>query len=295
MTPPHFLTIAEQSPEFLGTVIANAEAIRKELRNDGTNADQLQAMSLAMIFEKPSLRTRVSFEVAMTQLGGHAINLQPAEIGLGDREPVADVARVLSGMADGIMARVFSHATLEELSAASTVPIVNGLSDRAHPCQALADVLTMRDAFGPDLRGRRVAYVGDANNVMRSLAAICTVYEVDFVASGPTAYLPDDSGVSIERDPQAAVAGRDVIYTDTWTSMGQEAERQARLAGFDGYAVTPELVALAKPEAIVLHCLPAHRGEEIAADVIDGPQSRVVRQAHNRLHAQKGLLATLLA
>jgi ornithine carbamoyltransferase len=198
-------------------------------------------------------------------------------------------------MVDGVMARVVRHETLEELAAASGVPIINGLSDRAHPCQALADLLTLRDTFGPDLAGRRVCYVGDANNVMRSLRDACNLFDIDFVACGPTKYLPDDAAKTVVRDPRQAVSGCDAIYTDTWTSMGQEAERRTRLATFAGFAVTAELVDAAADGCVVMHCLPAHRGEEIDADVINGPRSVIFRQAHNRLHAQKGLLATLLA
>ena len=260
-----------------------------------------------MIFEKPSLRTRVSFETAMTQLGGHAINLQPAEIGLNTREPAADVARVLGGMVDAIMGRVFDHGVLRELAAASPVPVVNGLSDLAHPCQALADLLTLRDAFGR-LDGLRVAYVGDANNVLRSLAVGCGLCGVEVVACAPDGYtltqLEQDRlrtqvpglKLSCHSDPREAVAGADAIYTDTWVSMGQEQEKARRIEAFVGYQVDGDLLdATGKADtAIVLHCLPAYRGLEISDAMMASPRSRVWAQAHNRLHAQKGLLAVLL-
>ena len=291
----HFLTLLDHDSAWLGRVLDRAADLRDELRREGANRPILARMSLAMVFEKASLRTRVSFEAAMTQLGGHAINLQPAEIGLGTREPAGDAARVLGGMCEGIMARVYDHVTLEQLALASPVPVINGLSDRFHPCQSLADILTLRDAFGRDLDGRRMAYVGDANNVMRSLAVACERVGVSFIACCPQGYGPGEGdGVEVEHDPRRAVEGADAVYTDTWTSMGREAERAARIEAFAGYTVTGELLALAKPQAVVLHCLPAYRGLEIAADVLEGPQSRVWEQAHNRLHAQKGLLAMLL-
>ena len=300
--PTHFLQVTDHDAAFLSRVLDAGTALR-----DGGYEPLLGRRTLAMVFEKPSLRTRVSFEVAMTRLGGHAVNLQPAEIALGEREPAGDVARVLSGMADAVMARVFDHATLEQLAAASTVPVVNGLSDRRHPCQALADAMTLRDEFGPDLRGRRVAFVGDANNVMRSLAAICGRLGVAFTACCPDGYGLGDADLarlrrdvpeldfSAEPDPDRAVAGADAVYTDTWTSMGQEAEQVERRRAFAGYTVTPELMGRAASHAILMHCLPAHRGEEVAAEVIDDPRrSRVFPQAHNRLHAQAGLLCVLL-
>ena len=295
----HFLQVTDHDADFVRRVLDRAAALRDDPQ------PVLERQTLAMVFEKPSLRTRVSFEVAMTRLGGHAINLQPADIGLNTREPARDVARVLSGMCDVIMARVFDHATLNDLAEAATVPVINGLSDLAHPCQALADVLTIRDSFG-DLEGRRVAYVGDWNNVSRSLAAVCGLLGMPFVTCGPDGYEANAHGLArlreevpgldivAERDPRKAVEGVDVIYTDTWTSMGQEAEKQKRIADFAGYCVDENLVAAAKSEAIVMHCLPAYRGQEISAGVMESSQSRVFPQAHNRLHAQAGLLAVLL-
>jgi ornithine carbamoyltransferase len=301
----HFLQISHHEAAFLRSVLREAVTLRNQLRTAGRNDPVLLGRTLAMIFEKPSLRTRVSFEAGMNQLGGSAINLQPAEIGLGIREPAKDAARVIGGMCDGIMARVFAHQTAEDLARHSPVPVINGLSDLAHPCQALADLLTIQDEFG-EVAGRRVVYVGDANNVMRSLAAICGKFEMPFIASCPSGYGPADEDVArlrrqipqmefdLNPDPRAAVARADVIYTDTWTSMGQEAEKARRIADFAGYTVDDRLLASAPKHAIVLHCLPAYRGLEISDEVLEGPRSRVFPQAHNRLHAQKGLLSVLL-
>ncbi len=306
--PTHLLQLSDHDPAWVARVLDAAESLRREHREAGANRPILERKSLAMIFEKPSLRTRVSFETAMTQLGGHAINLQPAEIGLNSREPAGDVARVLGGMVDAIMARVFDHNVFDDLAGASAVPMVNGLSDLAHPCQALADLLTLRDAFGT-LDGLRVAYVGDANNVLRSLAVGCGLMGVDVVACSPDGY--DLSAEERERlarqvpslsltclsDPREAVAGADAIYTDTWVSMGQETEKARRVDAFRGYQVNADLLnATGKAgEAIVLHCLPAYRGLEISEELMASPRSRIFEQAHNRLHAQKGLLAVLLA
>jgi ornithine carbamoyltransferase len=261
-----------------------------------------------MVFQKPSLRTRVSFDMAMRHLGGDALYLSPSEVGLGQRESIADVARVLSGYVDGIMARVFDHQHVLNLAQWSRVPVINGLSDYNHPCQALADALTIRERFGP-LRGVRVAYVGDGNNVATSLLHICTKLGAHFTIAAPEGYgLPAtvvergrefarESGSQVRalRDPQAAVHGAQVIYTDTWTSMGQEAESEARKRIFPPYQVNAALLALADPKAIVMHCLPAHRGQELTDEVADGPHSAIFPQAENRMHAQKALLVRLLA
>jgi ornithine carbamoyltransferase len=301
----HFLQITDHSTAWIRAVLDEALRLRDQWQQTGRNDPLLERKSLAMVFEKPSLRTRVSFEAAMTQLGGAAINLQPAEVGLGTREPAGDVARVLGGMCEGIMARVFAHGTIQELSARSPVPVINGLSDLAHPCQALADLMTIRDEFG-EVAGRRVTYMGDANNVMRSLAAICGLFGLPFVACCPEGYGPSEEETARLRrqvpgldftaipEPRRAVAAADVIYTDTWTSMGQEAEKAQRLVAFRGFEVNEALLAAAPGHAIVLHCLPAYRGLEISDAVIEGPRSRVFPQAHNRLHAQKGLLVRLL-
>jgi ornithine carbamoyltransferase len=276
----------------------------------GTRSNLLAGLTLACLFEKSSLRTRVSFEQAMRRLGGTAMTLMPFEIGIGQRESPEDIARVLAGMVDAIMARVASHETLERMAAVSTVPVINGLSDLAHPAQALADVLTLCDEFSPGnpegLRGRTVTFVGDGNNVARSLAVACGKLGMTFVMSGPTGYAlgadwlesararVPSLDLRLEPDPARAVAGADAIYCDTFVSMGQESERSRRIAAFEGYQVNARLLGSAPAHAIVMHCLPAHRGEEITDEVIDGPRSRVFQQAHNRLHGQMGLLAEVL-
>jgi ornithine carbamoyltransferase len=303
----HFLTIIDTPPEDLARVFDVAFRLRRERQAGQANLASLANKTLAMIFEKPSLRTRVSFEQAMLELGGDAIVLSQDEVGLGTRESPADVARVLSGMVHGIMARVFEHRKLEELAAQSAVPVINALSDLAHPCQALADAMTMMDEFGRDLRGKTLAFVGDGNNVARSLAAICGRLGVRFVIASPPGYeldaqslarlkadLPDLRLESV-RDPAEAVREADAVYTDTWVSMGQEGEKAKRRAAFEGYQVSEQLLARAPRHAIVLHCLPAYRGSEITDGAMESPSSRVFPQAHNRLHAQKGLLAVLLA
>jgi ornithine carbamoyltransferase len=263
----------------------------------------LVGRGVAAVFEKPSARTRASFELAVAALGGHAVVLQGVEVGLGTRETVADVARTLAGFTCVIAARVFDHETLVEMTNAVDIPIVNLLSDRAHPLQALADLLTLRDRFG-SLEGRRLAYIGDGNNVAASLAYAAALSGLELVVASPGGFeLPDtvidgarNLGGSVEQvtDPYDAARGADALYTDVWTSMGQEDERVARLASFAGYTVDDALLAAAEPGAVFLHCLPAHRGEEVAANVIDGPASLVWPQAANRLHAARALLADLL-
>ncbi len=277
------------------------------LKNGGSSS-LLAGKNLALLFEKPSLRTRVSFEVAMRQLGGHALYLSPAEVGLGKREPVADVARVLSRQVDVVAARTFEHKTVEELARWAEVPVINALSDGEHPCQALADLLTIYEKKGR-WEGLTLAYVGDGNNVARSLALGSAMVGMSFRIASPAGYgLPEAvveearrraaaSGAEVVclESPEEAVRGADIVYTDVWASMGSEDEAEERARAFAGYQVTPELVALAAPDAIVMHDLPAHRGEEIADEVIEGPQSVVFDQAENRLHAQKALLALVLA
>ena len=261
-----------------------------------------------MIFQKPSLRTRVSFEMAMKHLGGGAIMLGPQEIGLGVRESIPDVARVLSGYVDGIMARVFDHADVAQLAEYASVPVINGLSDGYHPCQALGDMLTIHEHFGA-LDGLRLAFVGDGNNVAASVALACAHFGVSFSIATPEGYemqrpvreqaydIAGRNGSTLEMctRPQLAVAGADVVYTDTWVSMGQEAEAAERSSEFGAYQVNQELLRHANSKAIVMHCLPAHRGDEITDAVMDGAQSRVFQQAENRMHAQKAILARLLA
>ncbi len=262
---------------------------------------------LAMIFQKPSLRTRVSFDMAMRHMGGDALYLSPAEIGLGKRELIADVARVLSGYVEILMARVFEHEHVFELARWSEIPVINGLSDYNHPCQGMADALTIYENFG-SLKGLNVTFVGDGNNVAVSLLHVCAKLGANFTLASPEGYdlapaalelgekLAAESGskINLTRDPHQAVRGAQVIYTDTWTSMGQEEEAKKREQVFPPYQVNDTLVSEADKNAIVLHCLPAHRGQEITDSVADGSHSRLFPQAHNRLHAQKAILARLL-
>ncbi len=303
----HFLHIADYSPAELQGLLDLAVQLKKE-RARGGNQPLLKGKVLGMVFQKPSLRTRISFDMAMRQLGGDALYLSPAEIGLGQRESVADVARVLSGYVDAIMARTFSHQHIRDLAQWASVPVINGLSDYNHPCQALADALTIQEHKGR-LKGLRVAYVGDGFNVANSLLHICAKLGAHFSIASPQGYeltppvvalgqefaSASGSTITLGHDPRAAVQDADAVYTDTWTSMGQEAEAARRRQAFAGFQVNAELLSLARPDAIVLHCLPAHRGEEITDAVMDGPQSVVFQEAENRMHAQKAILARLLA
>jgi ornithine carbamoyltransferase len=302
----HFLDIENHTSDEIQNLLDLAVQLKKEHKSGG-NPPLLKGKALAMVFQKPSLRTRVSFEMAMQHVGGHALYLSPFEIGLGKRESIADVARVLSGYVDVIMARVFEHNHILQLAEGATVPVINGLSDYSHPCQALADALTIQEEFG-SLKGLNVVYLGDGNNVAVSLMHISARLGANFTIANPAGYdLTGDvidlgyefaraSGVSISltRDPHEAVQNADVIYTDTWTSMGQEEETAKREKVFPPYQVNAALVSEAKPSAIVLHCLPAHRGQEITDEVADGPHSRLFPQAENRLHAQKAVLVRLL-
>jgi len=267
----------------------------------------LEGKILALIFEKPSLRTRVSFEVAMRQLGGQAIYLSPAEVGLGERESVPDVAHVLSRYVNAISARTFSHQTVEVLSSCAAVPVINALSDLEHPCQALADLLTIYEKKGA-LKGLTLAYVGDGNNVAHSLLLAASLTGMNFRIASPAGYtvqenilkkaqqnaLTNGATILCTDEPQLAVSKADIVYTDAWTSMGQEAETEKRRQVFASYQVNNELLSLAKKDAIFMHDLPAHRGEEVSEDIIDGPQSVVFDQAENRMHAQKALLMQML-
>jgi len=301
----HFIDIGDATREELNRVVDVAIAMRDARRHGRTDATVLAGRTYAMIFEKPSLRTRASFEQAVVELGGHAMNLAGIEVGLGQREPTADVARVLVGMVDGIAARVYSHDKLHALAVDAGTPVINLLSDRSHPCQALADLLTMIDEFGRDLAGRKLAFIGDGNNVAFSLSHLCLRMDVHFVLASPEGFaLPDAAVAEVladakkatygwTDDPIEAVEGADVIYTDTWVSMGQESDQSAREDAFSRYQVNESLLAAAPDHAIVMHCLPAYRGREITDAVIEGPRSRVFPEAHNRLHAQKGLLAVL--
>jgi ornithine carbamoyltransferase len=301
------LALADLSPQALNDLLALARRLKAEWAAGG-NQPLLAGRTLAMVFQKPSLRTRVSFEMGMHQLGGHAVYLGPEEISLGKRESVADVARVLSRYVDGIMARVFGHDLVVQLAQWASVPVVNGLSDYCHPCQALADLLTVQEKLGY-LAGVRLAYVGDGNNMLNSLLYGGALAGMEVVAATPDGYAPSEAvlagaravaqqtgaTLSVTRSPAEAVAGAHVIYTDTWTSMGQEAEAATRRRAFAGYQVNEALLAAARPDVGVMHCLPAHRGEEITDEVADGPQSWLFDQAENRLHAQKAVLADLLA
>jgi ornithine carbamoyltransferase len=300
-----FIAISNFSTSEIQSILDLAEELKKEYAKNG-NSPLLRGKVLAMIFQKPSLRTRVSFDMAMRHLGGDALYLSPAEIGLGKRESIADVARVLEGYVHAIMARVFEHEHVLELAKWSSVPVINGLSDYNHPCQGMADALTIQEKFGR-LRGLHVSYVGDGNNVAVSLLHVCALLGANFSIASPGGYeiesqalqigkrLAGQSGsqVNIQRDPHKAVKGAHVIYTDTWTSMGQEEESKIREQVFPPFQVNAALVAEADPEAIVMHCLPAHRGQEITDEVADGPHSALFPQAHNRLHAQKAILARI--
>ena len=267
----------------------------------------LTGKTLGMIFEKPSLRTRVTFEVGMAQLGGRAIHLAPTDIQLGTRETVKDVARNLERWVDGIVARTFTHQTVEELARHAAIPVINGLSDLTHPCQILADLFTLREKRGP-LRGVKVAYIGDGNNVCHSWLYGAAKTAINLNVACPKEYEPDADVMAFARreaqasggrialldDARAAAAGADVLYTDVWTSMGQESEAAKRRRDFQGFQVNAALMGLAKPDVLVMHCLPAHRGEEITDEVLDGPHSIVYDQAENRLHVQKAILVKLL-
>ncbi len=301
-----FIAVADYSPEELRGMLDLAVALKKELKAGG-NRPILKGEVLGMIFQKPSLRTRVSFDMAMRQLGGDALYLSPNEVGLGQRESIADVARVLAGYVDAIMARVFDHQHVLDLARWADVPVINGLSDYNHPCQAMADALTIQERFGR-LKGLNVTYVGDGNNVAVSLLHACAKLGANFTIASPADYFLNPKAVALAesfakasgskicqlRDPHEAVKGAQVIYTDTWTSMGQEAEAKKREQVFPPSQVNASLVSEATPEVIVMHCLPAHRGQEITDDVLDGPQSIVTQQAENRLHLQKAILRLLL-
>lgn len=293
-----FLAIPDFSRDELESLFRLAEAMR-EGRYD---RKPLAGKSLAMIFMKASTRTRVSFEVGAWQLGGHALFLSPRDIQLGRGEPVADTARVLSRYVDGIMIRTFAHAEVEELAREATVPVINGLTDLLHPCQILADILTVRQHLGT-IEGKKVAWIGDGNNMANSWINAAYRLGFELVLACPEGYDPDSTilarasttaNVRVVRDPAEAVDGAHVVNTDVWASMGQEAEQAERERAFAGFQVNAALMQRAASDAIFLHCLPAHRGEEVTADVIDGPQSRVWDEAENRLHVQKAIMAVLM-
>jgi ornithine carbamoyltransferase len=303
----HFLSLADLSSAELWDLLKLAKALKGEWR-EGGNRPLLKGKALGMIFQKPSLRTRVSFDMAMLHLGGHALYLSPNEIQLGQRESTADVARVLSRYVDGIMARVFAHRDVVELAQHSRVPVINGLSDYSHPCQGLADLFTIYEARG-ELKGLTLAFIGDGNNVANSLLFGGAILGMNVTVASPRSYEPradvveraralaaeTGSRISIVNDPVESARDADVLYTDVWASMGQEAEKAERAKVFPPYQLNARLLSLAARDAIVMHCLPAHRGEEITDEVVDGPQSVVFDQAENRMHAQKAILVRLLA
>jgi ornithine carbamoyltransferase len=301
-----FLSIQDYTPAQLQSLLDLAVDLKKQYQNGG-NPPLLKGKVLGMIFQKPSLRTRVSFDMAMRHIGGDALYLSPNEIGLGQRESVADVARVLSGYVDLLMARVFAHEHVLQLAQWASIPVINGLSDYDHPCQGMADALTIIEKFGA-IKGLNVVFVGDGNNVAVSLLHVVAKLGGNFTHTGPEGYAMSPAAVELGRqfaaqsgakvsfipDVHEAVKGANVIYTDTWTSMGQEAETAQREKVFPPYQVNAALVAEADKDAIVMHCLPAHRNHEITDEVADGPHSVLFPQAHNRLHAQKAVIARIM-
>ncbi len=303
----HFLTLADLSPAEIEGLLLLAEKLKREWTGGG-NKPVLAGQTLALFFQKPSLRTRVSFEVGMEHLGGHGMYLSDAEIGMGKRESVPDIARVLSRYAQGIMARVFRHGDLETLAQYATVPVINGLSDYDHPCQVLADLLTVREHLGKDVQGKRLVFIGDGYNMANGLLFGASKVGLNITVATPERYRPDagvmanamefseESGAQVRwtSDPSEALRDADVVYTDVWTSMGQEAENEIRREAFRDYQLNGSLMRAAPAHALIMHCLPAHRGEEITDEVADSPRSIVFDQAENRLHAQKAVLARLL-
>ena len=301
----HLISVTDINPEETGALIRRALQMKQP--DGGGAARALEGKSVALLFEKPSLRTKVSFMVGIQELGGYSLYMGPDEVGLGTREPVSDVARVLSGYVDCIVARVNSHRSLEELVEYGTVPVINALSDWEHPCQTMADLLTVAEHQG-ELQGRKLAFIGDGNNVARSLCLALPAVGMDFAIASPLGYTleeatlqraagigGDSSDIHSLREPTEAVKDADIVYTDVWTSMGDEAERGARLEAFQGYTVNPELMRQAKPTASFMHDMPAHYGEEVSPGMLEHPQSIAYQQAHNRKHAQKAVLEFLLS
>jgi ornithine carbamoyltransferase len=302
---PDFLSIRDFTPEQIEELLDLAVAVKAA---PGAYEHALRGKTLAMIFEKPSLRTRVTFDVGITQLGGHSLYLSPAEINLGKRESVCDVAKNLERMVQGIMIRTFAHEIVEEMAEYASVPMINGLTDYSHPCQAMADYMTVRELKGT-LKRLKLAYVGDGNNVAHSLMFAGAQLGVNVWVATPESYEPDDAAIhwankrgqktgsscTVTNDPVEAMRGADVVYTDVWASMGQETETEKRKKNFAAFQVNARLFAHAKSDAIFLHCLPAHRGEEVAAEVIDSPRSAVFQQAENRLHAQKAIMLQMMS
>jgi ornithine carbamoyltransferase len=301
----HFLEIEHYSTDELHALLIQAASL-KRLYLEGGLDPCLAGRTMAMLFEKPSLRTRISFEVGMAQLGGATVYLRPEDMGgLGQREPIRDLMRVLNGYVNAVVVRTFGHELVLELAHHARIPVINALTDLAHPCQAMADMLTIQEHFG-ELAGRKVVFVGDGNNVARSLAWACMKLGLHFVIASPEAYaLPEDFVSHVQRengpgrfsalqDPWEAIRGADVVYSDTWTSMGQEKEKEQRIRDFAGYQITRELMAATGKKSVVMHCLPAYRGLEITDEVIESPQSIVFAQAENRLHFQRALLKYLI-
>lgn len=304
MTKRDFLSVTDVSPDEFEQILEISSMVKKELTQKGKNKPILQNKTLVAIYEKPSLRTRISFEIGMTQLGGHAIYLGPSDIQMGKRETASDIGRVTGDMADIIMARTFKHETVVELAKGSRVPVINGLSDREHPCQILADYLTIKEKVGR-IKDLKVAFIGDGhNNVTHSLALVSAMLGNEFICASPKGFemskkvlakAEEYKGkVAQTHDIEKAAKDADVIVADTWVSMGSEAEKEQRIKQFGSYQVTQVVMSLAKKKAIFMHCLPAYRGYEVAGEVIDGPQSVVFPEAENRLHAQKGLILFLL-
>lgn len=301
----NFLSINECSTEQLEELLELSSELKKIYKN-GKQDLCLAGKSLAMLFEKTSLRTRISFQVAMADLGGHALYLKPEDIGIiGKREPAKDMARVLSRYVHGIMARTFSHETIVEFTRFATVPVINALSDWSHPCQAMADVLTIKEHLG-ELSGLKIVYIGDGNNVARSLAFVCAKLNMKFVCASPAGYeldaesIDEANGITADTaeqvsDPVGAVKDAQVIYTDTWTSMGQEEEKAKRIKDFEGFQVNGEMVSKAPENVKIMHCLPAYRDLEITDEVAESPNSIIFDQAENRLHFQRALLKKLLS
>jgi len=300
MTARHFLSLLDLTTEELRALIGRATEL-KRMQREGTEHLPLKGKTLGMIFEKSSTRTRVSFEVGMIQLGGHALFLSPRDTQLGRGEPIEDSARVLSRMVDGVMIRTYEHEKIERFAAHSRVPVINGLTDLEHPCQLLADMQTWFEHRG-DIAGRTVCYVGDGNNMCNSYISAAMRLGFELRMACPEGYDPDpnllkQAGASarIVRDPREAARDADLVVTDVWASMGQEDEQSQRRQAFSSYVVNAEIMALAKPDALFMHCLPAHREEEVSTEVLEGPQSVVWDEAENRLHAQKALLEFLMA
>lgn len=289
-------------PDFSTAELEALFALADRMRRGAYRARPLEGKAFAMLFMKSSTRTRVSFEVGAWQLGAHPLFLTPRDVQLGRGEPVADTARVLDRMVDGVMIRTFSHALVEEFARASAVPVINGLTDLQHPCQILADLLTVQQHLGT-FEGKRIAWIGDGNNMANSWCDAAVRLGIELRLACPPGYDPDPEilaratatgRVTLVRDPREAAADADVVTTDVWASMGQEEEQEVRAKAFAGYQVDAALMASAHPNAIFLHCLPAHRGEEVTADVLEGPQSRIWDEAENRLHVQKAIMAALI-